>query len=47
MGFYKLHANSFDNAEENKLEYTTIHSAYVEVIEAYLDKFLQDKFTDD
>jgi len=46
-GFVRLHCRTFDDADENKLEYTALHAEYVELVEAELVSALHEQFAPD
>ena len=41
------HASKFDDTEENKLEYTTVHEGYIYLLESVIDTKLQESFSDE
>lgn len=42
-----MHASKFEDTEENKLEYTTIHEGYVYILEKIIDGKLKEKFSEE
>lgn len=45
--YLNIHCNKFEDSEENKLEYTTVHEGYIHILETLVDAKLQQKFTED
>ncbi len=44
--FMNTHCNTFDENDENKLEYTGIYESYVQIMEQIIDVKLKDKFAE-
>ena len=42
--FFKKHSDTFEDTEENKLEYTPIHEAYIYILEKMIEENLSQKF---
>ena len=42
--FFGQHCDKFTNDEENKLEYTQIHEAYMEILDRIIESNLVGKF---
>ena len=45
--FFKKHSDTFEDTEENKLEYTPIHEAYIYILEKMIEENLSQKFNQD
>ena len=45
--FFEQHCEKFTNDEENKLEYTQIHEAYMEILDKIIESNLMGKFEDE
>ena len=39
------HMVKFEDTEENKLEYTTVHEGYVFILKSIIDAQLKEKYT--
>ena len=44
--FFEKHKGTFDEAEENKLEYTTIHEAYIYMLDTLIGVELKEEYSD-
>jgi hypothetical protein len=45
MDFFNQHNSKFSDAEENKLEYTTIHEEYISIVEEAIESKLNLDFS--
>lgn len=45
MEFFTQHNSKFTNADENKLEYTTIHEEYIAIVEEAIESKLAIEFS--
>jgi len=45
--FLQQHAPKFENTDENKLEYTEIHSQYVYILDEVIEANMKKKYSDD
>ncbi len=45
--FLQQHAHKFEDTDENKLEYTEIHSQYVYILDEVIEANLKRKYSDD
>ena len=43
--FFEKHKNTFEDTDENKLEYTQIHEAYMFILDHMMESSLMDKFS--
>lgn len=42
--YFGMHAHKFEDTEENKLSYTTVHEGYVFILETVIDVKLKGKY---
>ena len=45
MDFFNQHNSKFSDADENKLEYTTIHEEYISIVEEAIESKLTLDFS--
>ena len=45
--FFEKNAKLFEDTEENKLEYSNIHTEYVYILDSVVEANLKEKFTND
>jgi len=41
--YFGMHAHKFEDTEENKLSYTSVHEGYVYILETVIDAKLKEK----
>ena len=45
--YLEAHVDKFTDAEENKLEYTTVHEGYIYILENVIETELHEHYDDD